>query len=357
MGATEVATTSAATAADAAAPTAAAPAKKRIGWIDISKGIAIILVLLGHSIPSSDPTWQIVYSFHMPLFFFLAGYTFRPKEMKGVLKSSALRLLVPYCICFLILSFSALLYEQGLNAEWVITHIESFFFASAIQVRFFDLPQVGIIWFFWALFASRVFLNFVISLFDKRSVPEIARFIFFLAIGIAGGVISRFIFLPLAIDLVFATTFFMYLGYLFKTKDVFGLLAKRASINILVFVASLAVWILCLIFMPYSSENLFSTRLYGNPISALAGSMVCFYVAMFIEKFIPVVRDYLLFMGTNSIIVLFIHAVGGTLIAWSTFPLIAGVSDPGYFVFIGRTIVVSLIIYLILLNPLVPNKK
>ena len=52
---------------------------------DIMKGIAILLVVLGHSVPdqasasgiASYPLYlmrTIIYSFHMPVFFFVAGY-------------------------------------------------------------------------------------------------------------------------------------------------------------------------------------------------------------------------------------------------------------------------------------------
>lgn len=47
---------------------------------DFLRGIAIFLVLLGHSIQWMDPDWQHnplfegIYSFHMPLFMFISGY-------------------------------------------------------------------------------------------------------------------------------------------------------------------------------------------------------------------------------------------------------------------------------------------
>ena len=43
----------------------------RIKWVDIAKGIGIILVIVGHTIALeySAP----IYTFHMPLFFFLSG--------------------------------------------------------------------------------------------------------------------------------------------------------------------------------------------------------------------------------------------------------------------------------------------
>lgn len=41
-------------------------------WVDIAKGIGIILVFLGHfNIP--DTLRAEIYTFHIPLFFFLSG--------------------------------------------------------------------------------------------------------------------------------------------------------------------------------------------------------------------------------------------------------------------------------------------
>lgn len=46
---------------------------KRIEWIDITKGIGICLVILGHTYRANDVlNW--IYSFHMPLFFILSGW-------------------------------------------------------------------------------------------------------------------------------------------------------------------------------------------------------------------------------------------------------------------------------------------
>ena len=59
--------------------------RERLGWIDAARGIGIVLVVLGHVIiglvdaglaERSSLLWrwcQVVYTFHMPLFFFLSG--------------------------------------------------------------------------------------------------------------------------------------------------------------------------------------------------------------------------------------------------------------------------------------------
>lgn len=46
----------------------------RLKWLDIAKGITIILMVIGHtSIP--DPFSRFIYAFHMPLFFIASGWT------------------------------------------------------------------------------------------------------------------------------------------------------------------------------------------------------------------------------------------------------------------------------------------
>lgn len=47
----------------------------RYSFIDVARGINIILVVLGHCMYSADiPLNKMIMSFHMPLFFFLVGF-------------------------------------------------------------------------------------------------------------------------------------------------------------------------------------------------------------------------------------------------------------------------------------------
>ena len=58
---------------------------EREKWVDAVKGLAIYLVILGHSIQyattrdyyyAKNSIFQIIYSFHMPLFMMMSGYLF-----------------------------------------------------------------------------------------------------------------------------------------------------------------------------------------------------------------------------------------------------------------------------------------
>ncbi len=70
--------------------------------LDIAKGIGILLVVLGHCLQVRAPMQQWIYSFHVPLFFVIAGMVWdrESHEESGFfngafLRKKALRLLVP----------------------------------------------------------------------------------------------------------------------------------------------------------------------------------------------------------------------------------------------------------------------
>ncbi len=62
--------------------------KQRIGWIDVTKGIAILLVILGHSLVGLKIN-DYIFAFHMPVFFITSGILFRPKSIPAVIKKNA----------------------------------------------------------------------------------------------------------------------------------------------------------------------------------------------------------------------------------------------------------------------------
>ena len=48
-------------------------ASSRIDWVDLAKGIAILLVILGHTV-KVPIIRAAIFSFHMLLFFILSGF-------------------------------------------------------------------------------------------------------------------------------------------------------------------------------------------------------------------------------------------------------------------------------------------
>lgn len=57
--------------------------RQRETWIDVLKGIGIILVVIGHvSLGNTLNSW--IYTFHMPLFFSVSGYLWGGKRKNFV---------------------------------------------------------------------------------------------------------------------------------------------------------------------------------------------------------------------------------------------------------------------------------
>lgn len=72
---------------------------KREFYIDMYKAFAIVLVLIGHTDP---PFFKWIYSFHMPLFFFLSGYLYKKNSEIGFVQNEK-KLIVKYIYPYFIL--------------------------------------------------------------------------------------------------------------------------------------------------------------------------------------------------------------------------------------------------------------
>ncbi len=67
----------------------------RLDWIDVAKGYGMLFVIWAHLPNEGLNTW--IYSFHMPLFFFLSGYVFSMKyEFRVFAKRKVKSMVIPY---------------------------------------------------------------------------------------------------------------------------------------------------------------------------------------------------------------------------------------------------------------------
>lgn len=132
--------------------------------IDVCKGIGIILMLIGHSAVLmgnwSNLLFKIIYSFHMPLFFIISGYFFKPLSFKDNVKKSGRRLLIPYLFASLI----------SILLVWIIFPANVFslikgVFVGALgnynsTINFWPY-QAGAVWFLLALFVCKIVFGFL----------------------------------------------------------------------------------------------------------------------------------------------------------------------------------------------------
>jgi len=151
--------------------------KKRLDYLDVAKGIAIFLVVMGHAALAFDaPYWRVaIYSFHMPLFFLVSGVVVgRAKDGRGpFLKKNVLTLLVPYLIwalVFLPFRFEAL--------PWI-------FYGSWAA-----LDRIGTntaLWFLPALFCARLMFEGAMRLVEKVGLPRLLAVLLAATVAFAVG--------------------------------------------------------------------------------------------------------------------------------------------------------------------------
>ncbi|MBQ8287558.1 MAG: acyltransferase [Clostridia bacterium] len=140
---------------------------RRLGRIDTARGVGIILVVLGHAIrpgmvaePWCDFLFGLIYSFHMPLFFVLSGFTFALTCRKYIsapitfLKKRTRSLLIP------LLTWAAAVYLCFFVA-YRIPQIGAMLEASSFEwvdpLRYLYLmfvwenPYAAHLWYLWVL--------------------------------------------------------------------------------------------------------------------------------------------------------------------------------------------------------------
>ncbi len=128
--------------------------KTRVITFDIAKGIAILLVVIGHYIPANAPVWyegfvKFFYHFHMPLFFVVAGYFFS-KSTRPVLYGKFVwakfeRLMIPYFLLSILVIGIKWLAQMWVSVDHPIE-------LNALY-RMFYLPEGGFfLWFVYVLF-------------------------------------------------------------------------------------------------------------------------------------------------------------------------------------------------------------
>ena len=129
----------------------------RENWVDIAKGIGIILVVMGHACCPVLPH-GIIYSFHMPFFFFLSGlFICRQCETNfyNYVKKNFRSLLVPY-FYFNILSI-IFYYVMSIifHKELLLGSVQDNLIGIIVGMRF-GCPYHHVLWFLPCLFFAKI---------------------------------------------------------------------------------------------------------------------------------------------------------------------------------------------------------
>ena len=255
---------------------------------DIMKGIAILLVVLGHSVPdqasasgiASYPLYlmrTIIYSFHMPVFFFVAGYFMHiplKEGFKKFIKDKSIRLMVPYFTIGLLYFPFKLVLSKFANQQ---IHPQD------IWKIFIGINPDGELWFLYCLF----FISIIIALLVKR--VNLGLLIGSFIMGIFSENINIFS-MPMISEILYFQFFYIFGLYLKK----YALLDYMKSTGVAL--ASLVIFSVGNYVLLYGINVLKILTL----ITAVSGIAITYYIANQIESRIGLYKTLLIFLGTVS---------------------------------------------------------
>lgn len=288
---------------------------KRIEWIDIAKGIAILFVIVGHSLGAYGGGFitNVIFAFHMPIFFILSGYLYHPKNVNKNIKDGTFNLLFPYLftsLLILIVSMFALKIKNFSVLNPFYTSIKQatisiIYGAGSVPVNpfHFAIKQVGALWFLIAMFFSIQIFNIIMKL--TYSIPNnfIKRLLCFSMISALGTFLTNVFVLPFSLNAAFLSTLFLFVGYCIRQYDVLNAITLPYVLILLVF------W------LATSKKNFFlfmtasSTNIYISVITAIFASIcvIKFCIALQNNSKFQITNRILTWYGKNSLAILCFH--------------------------------------------------
>lgn len=278
---------------------------------DVLKGIAIILMILGHCYVG--PLRAFIFSFHMPLFFFVTGYFLKIRPLHIEIGINLKRLIVPYVFSvFCILIIMSI--QNFANKGWIDTlYIKDTSLRFLLGFKGNSAPEwlhgeIRALWFLLALFWAKAIVVFLIN--TIKSIPVLC--IITLILSLWGAFCGEHFFMPFSIPLGVSATGFVYAGFLIRKHN----LLNSATIKTF-FPVLLILWL-------YSwTRDGMDIALFRYPtgyIFGLLGAFGAFYsLYKFVQYFFnkeSIFWKFILWGGRYSIVIYCCHAIDENTVNW-----------------------------------------
>ncbi|MCI9313672.1 MAG: acyltransferase [Lachnospiraceae bacterium] len=160
--------------------------KSKSSEVNILRGIAFCLVLLGHSFPDAgfgyinsytEFSREYIYSFHMPLFFIISGFCMesllssRQTDIKKEVVKRSKRLLIPYLFYSYIVIIPKLMFNSYMHNEIKKTVVWEILLGKSSSTT---------LWYLWNLFMINVFFLLISRITSKKWIWLLAGLILYI---------------------------------------------------------------------------------------------------------------------------------------------------------------------------------
>ena len=276
----------------------------------------MLLVIIGHTTGNGvadNLVRGLIFSFHMPLFFVLSGFTSRysadPDAFRRRLKHRIRHLLSPILIVSGIwiarqiflkpARFQNLAFWQ----DWICKIIVG----SGVPVTFgnYTVKALGVPWFYYALFFGSVLYDFIRMSFTKEQ-----KYLITFLLSAFGVIVSTVSYLPMSLDIALAIQPFFLFGELLQDWDI----RQSAFLKLLIgcFVWILLLWVTYPDYSNWTYLELAARRYTYFPlcfVCAAAGVLSFCELAFLYTSYLKPLSKPFLFLGQHSWYLLIIHCL------------------------------------------------
>lgn len=273
--------------------------KERIVWIDIAKGIGILLVVLEHILMSyirQTGNEQVIHAlpiriivgFYMPLFFFLSGIFMKSilrKSFRDVFVNKFKRLMIPYLLwgCVSVVFYG------------IYSHSLPF-------LRILELPfrPIFVLWFVYTLFLGTLLFYILQTRFDKKNIIIFAIIMF---------ILGRYLSQRYSIEIdswqkpwvgLLQNFVFIYIGFL--SKDIFYRFKKNR-----IYITALLSLIILVVLNVISNQNIFWV-IPAEFFTSICGITFVCAISMLLADF-EVLKRVFSYIGFMSMQIYLIHKI------------------------------------------------
>lgn len=292
-------------------------AQNRNILIDVLKGYAILLVVLGHAVQYNLPgsfdssvLFKVIYSFHMPLFMFLSGYV-NVGTFDGSCRKLGKRLqvlLIPYMSWFL------LMFVWQCMLVWFRGGVYPDFLKSLSGL--WKSPDREALWFLWVLALNCLILFFALRISRRYVIGVLACFVIALNVVVWQLQTSYLGLVQLSWHLIFFSTGYAFALFKVEHTRMFRLLSYASFVLFPLLVigwtraGQMPLWLLLL--KGITPENILS-YIY-TLLVPLTGILFSFGIMTFCIRISSRFRDTLTYFGRVTLEIYSTHFLVFTLV-------------------------------------------
>ncbi len=270
------------------------PADGRLFWVDVAKSIGIFLIVFSHA-DQGDFTESFLWTFHVPLFFFISGYLTRPQTATDFLGGLRRKLVLPYVFSYIVIALISLVVWHGGDVHWLLRALAGIVYGTHSYPYFVN----DALWFLPSLVTVEILYVFCI----RRLALS---YLLFVAVSYAL-YRQHYLDLFLSIDLSLLGLNYFLAGVLARKSDVFGCIEGSR----LRLAAVALVGCACTSAAAYVGNVWYAGEHYALSLGAgLAGILMVASVSMLLASLLAQLeraRAFFTFVSSNTLFIFCFH--------------------------------------------------